>query len=275
MLKRAWSFLRPVSHALIMPQAVVLEAGLGAQPLVRQCSKASASLENQLTAAAADFLQMMDEAGVQGRRVQLVVSDFWARPAVLSVPVKTVRDDEADAVLAKHYRSTYGQLMDGWRWCWGRSDQHLVGVAWPEAGLTVLQAGLAARDCVLSSARPLGVDIANGLSSAASTCWMVIIAQPCVTLMRLQNGDLIDWWVLNDAADLPVSLPRQLAREAARRADTCRAVVITDLDDETNLAPLRKALLDAGWASRVASANELTDSLAWRLHRLMTSPETV
>jgi len=220
-------------------------------------------------------MALLDQARVRGRRVQLAVSDAWARPLVLTLPAKLASDDAIDTLLAGHYRKIYGDLMTGWRSCWSQHDTRLVGVAWPAAALEALHAGLAQRGCVLTRAKPLGVVLGARLAAEPGACWLAVLARTHVSLLRLQNGVLQDWWVVSGGGDV-VSLarqwPLQLARQASSRGDACRALVIIDFDAAHDLPATRKSLLEAGWSARVCAGTELAASWAWRLQQHLQRP---
>jgi hypothetical protein len=224
------------------------------------------------------MLKLMDQAEVRGRRVQVAVSDHWARPALLTLPEKPQSDEAIDAMLTSHYRRIYGELMDGWRWCWSQHGTRLTAVAWPAGALDTLQTGLTQRNCVLSCAKPLGLMLGAQLGKEPGACWLAVLARPSVTLMRLQNGVLQEWCVMSgmlEPSSLPGQLPLQLAREAARHGDKCRSLVIIDFDAATDLPLVRKNLLDAGWSSRICAASELSSNWVWRLQRFLGNPVSV
>ncbi len=109
--------------------------------------------------------------------------------------------------------------------------------------------------------------LAGQLPAAPGARWLLILTCAGVSLLRQQQGELIDWCVLADhagATHWASRLPLQLAREAARRGDACRAVEIIDCEAATDLPLLRQALLDAGWASRVGAPDPFTHWV-WRL----------
>jgi hypothetical protein len=231
----------------------------------------AASVEAQFSASVTILLGLLDKSKVRRRRLQVAISDHWTRPLVLSLTVKPQNDQAVDALLHSHYRKIYGDLMDNWRWCWTRHGARLVAVALPGRALDALQTGLAQRDCVLSSARPLGLLLGSQLSNEPGACWLVILMGFDATLMRLQNGFLQDWCVVTGAADahsLAAQLPVQLVRETARRGDNCRAVVIVDFAAAIDLPAVRDNLLGGGWASRVCAATELSSAWVWDLQRL-------
>ena len=256
------------------PQTLVLSAVAGQPPLFEHTSMSTAAVEEQFSATVAGLLGLLDKSKVRGRRLQVAISDQWARPLVLTLPGRPQDDEAIDALLIGHYRKIYGDLMDNWRWCWSQHGARLVAVALPARALDALQIGLAQRDCVLSSARPLGLLLGSQLGNEPGACWLVILMRLGATLMRLQNGVLQEWSVVTGAADassLAAQLPLQLAREAARRGDNCRAVAIIDFEAVIDLPTVRKNLLDAGWASRVCTAAELSSAWAWRLQQLTPS----
>ena len=265
----AVSLLHPGCHALITPHAVVLDAGGKVRPWVHPSRHQSGTAEQQFGAAVADLLQVMDDTGLQGRRLHLVVSDFWARPLVLPFQGKGPGDEEADAALQTQYRRTYGDLMDGWSWCWTAQGTSLLAVAWPTAGLTALRHGLAQRSCVLASARPLSVDIGRAALSGGSS-WLAIMERESVTLVREQGEIWEDWGVVPSEADMAESLPLLLARAVARRHDGCRSLKLVDFSGTGNSALLRKTLSDVGWSVRVCGLIEMKQSTACRLSQAIT-----
>lgn len=283
---RALSFLRPAYQVLMTPDAVVLEPGSGNTSLVRRSAETNAPLEEQFRLAVADLLAMIDACGAHGRRLHIVVSDAWARPLVVPSSDEMPNETEMDSVLEHLYRRTYGPLMEGWSWCWSMQQERLVAVAWPAAGLAELHAGLHSRACVLASAKPLAIDLAGDMVSALlapdQACWLVLIEpqleRQSITLVRQQSGIWDDWIVMPaDAggADSAVTLPLQLAREAARRGDDCRQAIIMDLSGVAKINLIQKALADQGWQVRVrtpaeveANANAAT-STASRLSRFL------
>lgn len=261
-LQRSSAYLRPVCRASITPQTVVLE--VGGRVLVRRRSDGA---EDGFGAAVSDVMQLIDEAGVRGRHLKLLVSDHWARPVVLTLPGGSARDKEIEAMLANHYRRTYGDLMTGWRWCWHLHGTRLVALAWPGAALLALTEGLTQRSCTLASARSMGMEVACCLPVEPGACWLAITITTCITLIRQQDGVLQHWSVVTDDTPLSITLPLLLGREAVRRSDACRLVLIVDFNAVLDMVTLRQHLLTVGWASRVCTANALAGSLAWRLHQ--------
>lgn len=280
------SYLRPSCRVLMTPNAVVLQTARGAQALVcpvRRAPGLPAPQPPQLAQAVALLLQMLATARVQGRRVHLLVSDFWARPAVLVMPAKTRSDAETDALLAKHFGAMYGDPVQDWRICWSATTRHLTSLAWPNAALTALNAGLAARNCVLASAKPMGLVVAKHLPHDPSPHWLLILTRSCASLLRWQQGELIDWCVLPDVSgstDWTCDLPLLLAREAARRGDTCRALRMVDFAATANTANtantsrLRQTLQDAGWSPKMVSAELCAHWLA-RLEAAALTPSKI
>lgn len=249
----------------------MLDIGGGARALLHQRGNRSGTIEEQFDAAVADLLQLIDDSGLHGRRLHVVVSDFWARPLVLPLQGKLPSDEEIDVVLQSHYRRTYGDLMDGWRWCWAVQGARLVAVAWPTAGLAALRDGIAQRGCVLTSAKPLAIDVTSKVQLEGVSSWLAIMERQSVTLVRQQGGVWQDWCVVPGDADIATSLPLQLTRESARRQDDCRTVTIVDLSGTTNLTLIRKTLVDAGWLVHIHATHETSTSLAWRLSQALAS----
>ncbi len=270
---RALSLLRPACHALVAPRAVVLDAGGRARPLVRQRRQPSGNLAAQFESAVSDLLQLIDDSGSHGRRLHLVVSEFWARPVVLQLPGQAPSDDEIDIVLQSHYRRTYADLMGGWHWCWDRQGTQLLAVAWPTAGLAALRAGLAKRSGTLVTAKPLAIDLVAQAPMECRSAWLAIIEQQSFTLVRQQNGIWQGWCSspVGTDSDLTQSLSLQLVRESARRADDCRVLTLIDLTGAAPINLIRKTLADAGWSPRVWSPSQSDASLACRLSQAMAS----
>jgi hypothetical protein len=269
-IQHALSVFRPPCQALITPSTLVFDSGLRVRPWVRHRSHSTGSLTEQFQTVVAELLQRMDEQGVTGRRLKLVVSDFWARPAVLTLPSTSLTDQEMDILLSSHYRRTYGDLMEGWRWCWDQQPGALIAVAWPGGGLDALKAGLSKRNCVLACAKPLGTEVISQLPAVPGALWCAILANSCLTLMRMQDGKIQDWCVVANTEDTAGSVPLALNRESAKRGDPCRNVVIIDLHDLSdtfNPASLRSTLQTAGWASRFCVASDIHHSLTWPLHQ--------
>ena len=229
--------------------------------------EAKGSLEEQFNSAVADLLQMGDESATQGRRLHLVVSDFWARPLLLPLPGKLPSDEEVDTLLQRQYRRAYGDLMDGWAWCWERQGAQLIAVAWPAAGLQLLREGLAARHCVLGSALPLAVCLAARAAGHSGDAWLAIVEAQSVSLVRNSGGLWLDWCVLPHAGDAALSLPLQLQREAARRQDNCRSLTVLNLAATTNAIALRKTLQDSGWSVQDRGLPDLDKGALSRLCR--------
>ena len=273
-LTRALALLRPACHALMVPHAVVLNTGSQASPLVRQCHNFAGTLEDQFDAAATNLLQLVDESGCRGRRLHLVVSDFWARPLVLPMAGNLPCDEDIDAVLTSQYRRTYGDLMGGWRWCWDHQGERLVAVAWPAAGLVALQEGLARLGGVLVSAKPLAVDVACTMPRAVGPGWLAIVESQSFTLLRQLEVGWQAWCVTPGSADLAHNLPLQLARECARSGDDCRSVTLIDLLNTANINNVKAALADAGWSVTIRASNEAGASVARRLSQAIPSRST-
>ena len=266
-LYRALSYGRPACQALIAPQAVALACGGRARPLVQQGRHSSGSLEQQFSAAVADFFQLVDAAGLHGRRWNVRVSEYWARPLVLPMQGPLPGDDEVDIVLASQYRRIYGDLMAGWYWCWDWQHHQILAVAWPQVGLNALREGIHQRGGVLASAKSLCMEVASEAMQDKTSSWLALIEQQSLTLVRQHNGLWQDWCVTPLHDDVEVSLPLQLAREAARRQDDCRVLTLVDLKGMSPVVALRQALTDTGWSVRVwvCPAAQARTSVACRL----------
>lgn len=270
-LDRALSNLRPPCQALLAPHAVVLDTGVGAPLALRLGGHPTGTLEAQFSAAVAELLQLMDEAGLRGRRLQMVVSDFWVRPMVLPLTGNLPNDAEIDIVLQSQYRRTYGDLMDGWRWCWAVQDARLLSAAWPAAGLAALREGIAQRGCILAQARPLAIDIASNALGDDGSSWLAILEQHSFTLVRQQDGVWQDWCVTPCNAETAAILPLQLVRESARRQDDCRTVTLVDLTGAANIKFIRSTMTEAGWTLRLGPSNQTHPSVGYRLSQSITS----
>ncbi len=273
-VKRALALLRPACHVLMAPHAVVLDTGSQASPLVRQCHNFAGTLEEQFGAAAVSLLQLVDESGCRGRRLHLVVSDFWARPLVLPMAGNLPSDEDIDAVLHSQYRRTYGDWMGAWHWCWDRQGARLVAVAWPTVGLVALQEGLARHGGVLATAKPLAVDVASALPPAGGPGWVAIVESQSFTLVRQLDVGWQTWCVTPGSADLAHNLPLQLARECARFGDGCRSVTLIDLYGRGSINNVKLALADAGWSVTLRASNEPGASVARRLLQAIPSRST-
>ncbi len=270
----ALAALRPRCLALMTPQTLVLDVRGEQQPLVERSSKIAIAVEDEFSAAVTGLFGLLDKAKVRGRRLHLAISDQWTRPLVQTLSGKPENDKAIDTLVMGNYRKIYGDLMDNWRWCWSQHGSRLIAVALPARAFGALQTGLAERDCVLSSARPLGLMLGGQLGNEPGAFWLLILMGTSATLMRLENGVLQDWCMVSgagvaDPATLAEQLPMQLTREAARRDDNCRAVVIIDFESTIGLALVRKSLQDAGWASRVYASTELSATWVWRLQQLI------
>ena len=272
-MDRTLAALRAPCHALLTPSALVLEAGDRARPLLRR-RDGTGRLEEQFSSAVADLLQMIDESAAAGRRLNLVVSDFWARPLLLALPGKVPSDEEIDTLLELQYRRSYGDLMDGWVWCWERQGPRLIAVAWPAAGLQLLREGLAARRWVLASAVPLAVAVGAQHGGDNGAAWVAVLEAHSLSLLRLDGGAWEDWCVMRTAGEVSLNLPLQIAREAARHQDACRSLIVLDLSATTNVPALRKALHDAGWSVQVRGLQELGEGAVRRLWREISAGAT-
>lgn len=269
-LRWARSLLRPGCQALITPQAVVLNPGGKTRPIVRQCINLSGTLEMQFAAAVNDVLQMMDVENLQGRRLQLVVSDYWARPVTLPIVGKPPGDEQIEIVLQNHYRRTYGDLMNGWQLCWAAQAARLVAVAWPTDGLDVLRGGLARRGCILAEAKPLTIDIASKALPGRVSSWLAIMEPQSITLVHQQDGLWQDWCVSINATDMAQTLSLQLARETACCGDKCRLLTLVNLNASTSVNLIRKTLIDAAWTLRVWPSTPTDASMGYRLSQIIS-----
>jgi hypothetical protein len=247
------------------PHAVVLDPGGRARPLVRQCSNRTGTVTDQFAATVSVLLQMIDDSGLHGRRLHLVVSDFWARPLVLPLPGMPPTDEDVDVVLQSHYRRTYGDLMDGWRWCWDRRGTQLVAVAWPAAGLAALQEGINQRAGILVSAKPLATDVASVALEENTSSWLAIVERQSVSLVHQQDGVWQDWRVTPMSANVAETLTLQLARETARRQESGLTVTLVDLNGVEHTKHIRQSLTESGWAVRVWAPTQAGSSVGYRL----------
>jgi hypothetical protein len=123
---------------------------------------------------------------------------------------------------------------------------------------------------VLTSAKPLSVDVASKIPIERGASWLVIMEHQSFTLVRQQDGRWEDWCVVSCGVDMAETLQLQLAREAARRQDHCRALTLVDLNGKTNLTLLRKTLGEVGWSVRVRTQAETEASMACRLSRAIS-----
>ncbi len=274
-LRAAWfhatGLLRPGAQALIAPHALAVQAKGRALAVVRQRTELVGKVEEQFNAAVVDLLQMIDHSGLHGLRWRVVVSDFWARPLIVPLSGPLPSDRDVDVMLESQFRRTYGDLMEGWRWCWTRQADQLLAVAWPSLGWTTLCDGLALRSGSVASAKPLATDVVAKASADSASSWLAIIERQSVTLIRRQDGQWLEWRVMPADSDLAVALPLQLAREVARRRDECRTVSLLELSGTADGRRIRQALLDAGWRVQPGAANESDRSQAGRLSRAINT----
>ncbi len=274
-LRRAMTLFRGSAHALVAPQAVVLDDGVRARPLIRQGGHAAGSPEEQFVAAVHDLFGLIDGAGSHGRRLHAVVSEFWSRPLVLHFPGDAPSDEEVDAVLQSSYQRIYGDMTQGWSLSWSLKDAQLISVAWPAKGLAALREGLAQRAGILSSAKPLTLEVARAVLDPKESTWLAVI-EPCsISIVRQQAGIWQDWCVIPGGADLAANLPMLLARAAARRNDDCKKLVVMDLADANNSDMLRKALMGEKWLPRFCLMNDLGKSDACRFYRAASDGASV
>ncbi len=266
----ASSVFRPCCYALLSPHGVALSLGRQRSPRACQRSSLTGTVETQFGEAVADLLRLLDESGARGRRLKVFVSEYWSRPIVLPLPGRVPTEAETDILLQSQYRRRYGALMDGWHWCWDQHRNQLFAVAWPDKGLSVLREGVEGLGSVLSSAKPLALHVAANARIAGYTCWMAIIEQCVVSLIRLQDGEWVDWCVLpidpKDASNLAL----QLARESARRDDECRVVTVVDVSCPMNIHLVRRNLIDAGWSVHISPSSSSGESMLGRLLRAIS-----
>lgn len=274
MFDRALSILRPTCHVLFTPQAVVLDVGGGTRLLVRQRCISPESLSEQFGAAVADLLQMMDQAKLRGRRLHVVVSDYWARPLVLPIAGKAPNAEESETVLRSHYQRFYGDLMNGWHWCWDHQGSRLLAVALPAAGLTELSIGATKRVCVLASVKPMAVEVAGQMPGESASSWIAIVQAQSASMVRRQGDSWEDWCVISADRDMATSLPIQLMRETARRRDGCRLLTLVDLSGRSDIDQIRKNLAGDGWTVNAWSAPTTGANAAGRLWRAIAAGVT-
>lgn len=265
LLGHAASHLSPPCNALILPHAVILDAGGKAGTLVRPISALPVGVEKQFASALIQLQEMIDEADLYGRRLNVVVSDYWSRPLVVPLTGKLPDAVTVEALLTSHFDRIYGDLMDEWHWCWDSQGARLLAVAWPKQGFDGLHTTLALRACRLASARPLGLDVFGALVSKKAKCWLIVISPQTMSLMRCEDGALQDWSVVMESSDGAISLPLHLSREVARRGDDCRNALIVDLYNTATLNQIGNVLSDSGWVINVCSAREAATKLGYRL----------
>lgn len=260
--------LRPRLHALLSAQAVVLDAGANAKaplavhPLAPQSPAGPVSLDP----AVGHLLRLLDQPAAQGRSLQLVVSDHWLHPALLTLPDPSCSDQIIQKMLVDHYRQVYGDLADAWCWTWQRHASRLLALAWPQAAMQALQSGLAQRQCVLTSALPLSLALTQGVPLPVGASWLIVASAESATLLRQDQGVLQDWCVLQ-GTQLAQNVSTELARSAARRGDACKAVQILTLNAANDATALCQALLQAGWQASLLADNGRTQHWATRLHQ--------
>ncbi len=266
-LRWGMALFRGSAHALVAPQAVVFDDGVRARRLIRQGGHAVGTSEEQFAAAVQVLFGLIDSAGSHGRRLHVVVSEFWSRPLVLHFPGDVPSDEEVDAVLKSSYQRIYGDMTQEWCLSWSLKDAQLISVAWPAKGLVALREGLAQRAGILSSAKPLTLEVARAVLGPKESTWLAVI-EPCsISIVRQQAGIWQDWCVIPGGADLAANLSTLLARAAARRNDDCKKLVVMDLAGASNGDLLRKALMGGKWLPRFCLTHDLGKSDACRLYR--------
>ena len=268
-MHRALAVLRPASHALIGPSAVVLETSGRLRPVVRRRDSQPGNLEARFASAVADLLALMDDSGTHSRPVRLMVSDCWARPLVLPLAGQKFSDAEIDVALQSQYRRVYGDLMTGWEWCWALHCGHLLAAAWPQAGLRALREGLLLRNSVLAAAKPMAINIAAKALDAPASQWLAIVEAQSVSLVRQQGLVWKDWCVVPLDAGMSACWPTQLVRESLRRGDDCKLVTVVDLSGSASAAVARQMLADAGWTLRLWSPAQADASVGYHLSQAM------
>lgn len=264
-IRKALSIFRNPAYALISPYAVVLDCEGLAKPRVQQLASAHGSVEEQFLAAASELLQLADDLGAHGRCVNIVVSDFWARPLVIPFPGRVPTDADVEAVLTSSYRRIYADMMQGWSWSWALQEARLVSVAWPSDGLTELRNGINNRAGLLRTAKPMAVEITGSVLRQPESVWFAIIEHFNLTLLRLNKGAWDGYLVVNSQADIAKTLVLQLTRETARLQDSCKKVSILDFCCTANLSAATRTLKEQGWSVHNCSSKEAGSSRAYRL----------
>lgn len=272
--KRIVAVFRPRCHALITPTHVVLDVGGKSRPFVHHRRNEATATVHDFSAAVTDLMQLLDKAGIEGTRLYVVVSDYWASTAILPTDGININDEEVEKLLFRHYSKLHGDDVLDWRWCWDQSDKHLVAVAWPENGLTTLKSELEKRNCSLTSAKPTGLEVLSALSDLANLAnmqWLLVVTKGCTTLLRLKNDELIDWRVFTCATEWPDDIALQLSREIVIRPDIHRDITVVNLDKLTDHLPLKKSLSSAGWNVRTMPVEQLKQSKALRLSQMIVN----
>ncbi|AGX87207.1 hypothetical protein [Candidatus Symbiobacter mobilis] len=260
--------------ALLTSRFLVLEFGWRKSTLLRCLNVQGAGPHEQFEAGVAELFRAIDGSKARCRSWKLVVGEDWARPVVLPLAAGSLSEEEVETALREYARRTYGDQDQEWHWCWGPQADSLVAVSWPHAGWLALARGMAQRGCTLSSAKPMGADLAGGLIVIKDEMWLVIAAAT-LSVMRWSSGVLLDWFVLPDPAEggRVEALCLRLEQEAARRGDTCRDIVLVDFETVGGGESSRiwEGMRHAGWSVHHCAQREIRGSLAWRLRQVALS----
>jgi hypothetical protein len=267
------AFVRPPVDALIAMHGVVLSADSGARPTVRLVDPTSKDLVDQFSDNVSILTEMVQRMGVHGRRLHVLVSDYWARPLTLQLAGNKFKDDEIETVLKSQYRRQFAESMDDWTWCWERQGAQLAAVAWPMRGLKLLRQDVKARNCILASALPLSIDVAKQMVTVGDSTWLAIVEIASVTLVRQQKNGWCRWLVIPADRVVVENLGVQLTREAVRCEDECRRVMVVKLSGDADMSVCHKGLVQAGWSIKVCSPSSAQESRGYFLSRSIATAQ--
>jgi hypothetical protein len=181
--------------------------------------------------ALADFCTLLDDRKWRAPLVRVVVSDLWARYAIVPWSDQLTNEDERLAHARICLCDTYGSTDDAWRICLSDSGfgKPRVACAVPEALLTALTAALTPLGMRLASVRPCLISKYNEwrLRLPQDSAWFVSVEEGSLAAARLVPDGWDRVYVARIGADWRRELLRlrTFARMAAMAGDNGRVFI--------------------------------------------------
>jgi len=226
-----------------------------------------APMSDSLFKAVDALKQCLDTQKIRNSKINLVISDCWSYPLVVSLKQTQLSDAETQVMLLGLYKKQYPELFNEFELSWDRQGTQIVCLAAFKKDLDYLKSELTVRGISTLSIKPLSLEILAKLGVKVKSSWIAVVEEMQLSLIRVENGLIWEWTTLSSESDLGQALSLNLIRYSSRSKDVCKSLMVfTVSSNPTKISNLSmETLIAANWRITDLSINELQKGEMGRL----------
>ncbi len=213
------------------------------------------------------FTQCLGKLKIEDRRINIFISECWSYPLVISLKQTQLSDAEVEVMLMGLYRKQYPELFNELELSWDRQDNQIVCLAAIKKDLDHLRNTLRGKGMSIDSVKPLSLEILAKLKTREKSYWIAVVEGMQVSLLRVENGLILEWTTLASESNLEQALSLNLMRHSSRSKDDCKTLMIfsvyTSPSKTSNLS--MQTLTHANWRVTHLDINDLQKNEMTRL----------